>query len=439
MPPSEKKVAQAVAVLNPHYENVLVISPDPLLVSIKTKGTSVTGGTFNLLVAALKSAGIPMNLAGSLLTPAERQQIEESLKNAGIPYTLSDAPTPFDGRESPECRLAADTEKTRRPLAGKSLKNELEEVLETGGPPTLDPVDRRALDKYRGPESILERENFEVKLESGDRLSAEKLGGAALELDGKGLDTKLATKDQLSIRQVVISAEALDTNLMVDKKPVGTTAVNMQAQSQQQVRGVDAGVRSVAPVPQTIAISGPSAPPSAGAPLPSPMSLQYPDITAAGPPAIAGKTQRQELRWGAPLTLDARDAATTANGLCTYTLRYALRNLGSGPAGAFKIVWTTSASPQAVERTWAGIAPGATTAVATDTISLKPGQNLLTLEIDKAGQVKESNEKNNHFQLPLLLNGTCGTPTLRSPGPVPVPVQQRTPVDPSTPRSATPR
>ena len=384
----KQHVAQVVATLNPQYSNALVVAADPLGVEVRLKDAKLALPKFVLLVAALHNAGIPFNLDGPLMTPADRDQIAAALKNAGVPFATSSAPTPFDGRESPESWTAANVDALKPKQAGLNPEEKLKKILDNGGKPSPDPIDQLSLEALKNKSELLGSEKLDTKVLDAKSVAGAGLGGA-----------KIVNKEQ-------------------------------------QLRDVhDAGpaVNVVAPKAMNFGATAGSTP--TGTPQSTPMSLQYPDITAVDTPAVSGKTQTQSTHWNTPVTLDAKDAATAVNGLCTYTVRYTLRNLGKGPAGSFKIVWTNSATAQTVERTWAGIAAEATSAEAGDAISLKPGQNLLTLDIDKAGQTKDWNTKNNQFKLPLLLNGTCGTPSRRLPAPAAVPIRQTAPTDPNTNRS----
>jgi hypothetical protein len=44
----------------------------------------------------------------------------------------------------------------------------------------------------------------------------------------------------------------------------------------------------------------------------------------------------------------------------------------------------------------------------TETIGLKPGQNVLTLTLDSRGQVVEANESGNTVRITVILGGECG-------------------------------
>lgn len=373
-----QQVAHAVGILNAQYSNALSISPDPLGVELKLKEAQLPVAKFTSLVAALNKAGIPFNLGVTLMTPAERAQLEEALKNAGVPYTASTPTVPFDGRETPDARPAPDIAAIKPPQVGLKPEDKLKKILDNGGKPSPDPINQLSLEALKNQSELL-----------------------------------------------------------------GTEIVNVQGQQLRDVRGAAPAAKIVAPTAMKPVRAPGTGPAPAGTPQSTPMSLQYPDLTAVDTPTVAGKTQTQNTHWrtnsntlwNTPVALDAKDAVNAVNGLCTFTVRYALRNLGSGPAGSFKIVWTNNATAQTVERTWTGIAPGAASAEASDAIGLKTGQNLLTLDIDKAGQVHESNEKNNQFQLPLLLNGTCGPQTRRIPAPAAVPLRPRTPADPNSNRS----
>ncbi|MHB8835410.1 MAG: hypothetical protein ACYC9Y_06855 [Candidatus Methylomirabilia bacterium] len=389
----KQQVAQAVAVLNPQYANVLSITPDPLGVELKLKEAQLPVAKFTSLVAALNKAGIPFNLNGPMMSNAERDQIAAALTSAGVPFVTSNAPLPFDGRETPDSRPAANLDALKPPQVGMKPEDKLKKIFDNGGKPSPDPVNQLSLEALKNQSKLLGSEK---------------------------LDT-----------------QALEAKSIADTTLVGAEIANAGGQQLRDVHGAGPAVNVVAPTALKMNVAPGGAPTSGGTPQSTPMSLQFSDLTATDTVTVFGKAQRQTTKWGTPLTLDEKDAVSMANGLCTLTVRYALRNLAGGPVGAFKVVWTSSATAQTVERTWTGLAPEATSAEASEAIGLKPGQNLLTLDIDKAGQTKDGNTKNNQFKLPLLLNGTCGAQTRRLPAPAAVPIRQRPPADSNRNRAPT--
>jgi hypothetical protein len=308
----------------------------------------------------------------------------------GFNYDLQGI-NPIDGASTPVLLEAAHTDPQKmREAAKKSLEDQLKtgitpedtlkKVIESGGKPGGNPIDQLSPEKLKGTSPILESKKT------------------------------------------------------ADAKILGATEVNLQGEKQQAPAGKivtpAAGKLNAAPM------AAPAQTP--GAPQPTPMSLQYPDLTAADSATVAGKTQRQNIPWNTPVTIDAKDAVSIANGMCTFTVQYALRNLANGAAGSFKSAWTNSATMQTVERTWAGIAPGATSAPVSDSLSLKPGQNPLTLDIDKGGLVKEVNETNNQFRVTVNVTGSCSATAVTadqpgapvSPKMPPAPQPQRGPAPP---------
>lgn len=156
------------------------------------------------------------------------------------------------------------------------------------------------------------------------------------------------------------------------------------------------------------------APPATTAPAPmSPMSGSVPpkpDITAATQVSIAGK----QSPWNGLITVDDRQAASKSNGLCSVTIQYSVANKGTAPSGMFKSAWTNSAVPGNWGKNFQAIAPGASLAQS-DTITLKPGPNMLTLSVDSANQVQETNEANNTSRVTVTVTGTCGAAGVTSP------------------------
>lgn len=149
------------------------------------------------------------------------------------------------------------------------------------------------------------------------------------------------------------------------------------------------------------------------------MTLELlPDITAGGQVTIGDKI----VLWNSTVNLDAKNASKSANGVCTFSVQYSVSNIGKVPTGAFESTWINKALNATWDRQWPGILPGSS-ATQKDAISLKPGENRLTLSLDPKNQVKESNKDNNQFYLQAVVTGTCSG--LPSPANITVPLRKK--------------
>lgn len=148
-----------------------------------------------------------------------------------------------------------------------------------------------------------------------------------------------------------------------------------------------------------------------------------PDLTAEPQVAMGGR----RVSWGQAMALTAAAAQRSAGGVCYFPVQYGVRNAGSLAGGPFYSTWSNSLLPQPVGRDWPALAPGAVSSQS-DTLGLKPGQNILTLTLDQRNQVRESNENNNQFRLTVTLSGECGPAPQRSLPQAPSPVRTPAPV-----------
>lgn len=190
------------------------------------------------------------------------------------------------------------------------------------------------------------------------------------------------------------------------QQPAMTQALQSAAAQKTGAMAATAKANTGAP-PQTPNSPSPMSPMSGSVP-------QKPDITAATQVTIAGKPSR----WNGIITVDERQAASKSNGLCSVILQYSVTNTGTAPTSMFKSAWTNSAMPGSWGKNWQGIAPGASLAQS-DTLILKPGLNMLTLSVDSANQVQETNEANNTFRVTVTVTGTCGAAGMTSPATLP--------------------
>lgn len=120
----------------------------------------------------------------------------------------------------------------------------------------------------------------------------------------------------------------------------------------------------------------------------------------AGDALVIGNTP---ARWGSNIAI----GPDPARGSCEFPVRYNARNNGAVASAAFGSAWRNSALPGNVTRAWAPLAPGVES-TQTDIITLKPGQNVLSLALDHLNQVPETDENNNRVRIVINLTGSCG-------------------------------
>ena len=143
-------------------------------------------------------------------------------------------------------------------------------------------------------------------------------------------------------------------------------------------------------------VSAQAAPPNPGQATP------LPDLTSAPFIVIAGKN----VSWGNSISVDAKQARSAVGGVCEFPVQHNVRNLGKAASGPFQTRFANSAVAGDFTRQWPPIGPGQTS-TQTDILRLRSGNNTLTLHIDPANQVHESNEGNNHYRVTIMVNGRC--------------------------------
>ncbi len=169
----------------------------------------------------------------------------------------------------------------------------------------------------------------------------------------------------------------------------GESAAPMQAMSHQQ-SGSLPGYRKPVTLTQT-GTAGPVTvqPRLKVAPAPRP------DLQAEARLRVAG----QAVQWGATATI--RDDL----GACDALLNYTLLNSGGSASGPFMVQWTGPPGSRPISK--AALAPGAKRPE-TQSLKLSAGLNRLTLVLDPANGVAESNEDNNRYTLSIRVDGACG-------------------------------
>lgn len=143
-------------------------------------------------------------------------------------------------------------------------------------------------------------------------------------------------------------------------------------------------------------VSTQAAPPNPGQAAP------LPDLVSAPFIIIAGKN----VSWGTGTSVEARQARATAGGICEFPVQHNVRNIGKAASGPFQTTFGAGTPAGGFRRQWPSIGPGQTS-TQTDLLRLRPGTNTLTLHIDPAHQVRESNEGNNHYRVTIQVNGRC--------------------------------
>jgi hypothetical protein len=129
------------------------------------------------------------------------------------------------------------------------------------------------------------------------------------------------------------------------------------------------------------------------------------DLVPVGSLTIAGR----KADWNGAVSLDTKEAQHAEGGVCSFSVQYAARNAGNAASGAFDSALSISTGGTSAIASWPALAAGAQGG-RTDSVDLKPGLNLLTLVLDRSGQVKESNEANNQVGLSVSVSGTCAAP-----------------------------
>jgi hypothetical protein len=122
--------------------------------------------------------------------------------------------------------------------------------------------------------------------------------------------------------------------------------------------------------------------------------------------------------WGQSVSVSEADARRAASGVCDVTLKHDAVNAGPAASGPFARRWVNSRNPVPFTNTYPAI-PAGGTEPRTDTLSLKPGANELTLTLDYMDQVKESNETNNVYRMTISVSGSCGAAVPPPPGGAP--------------------
>ncbi len=129
-----------------------------------------------------------------------------------------------------------------------------------------------------------------------------------------------------------------------------------------------------------------------------------PDLTATGQVTIGDKM----VNWNNTVTIDAKSASKSGNGICSFVVQYSVTNIGKVPTGIFGSTWTNKSLNSTLDTQWPSILPGSIV-MQKDLINLKPGENKLVLSLDPKNQVKESNENNNQFSLQVVVTGDCSS------------------------------
>lgn len=142
-----------------------------------------------------------------------------------------------------------------------------------------------------------------------------------------------------------------------------------------------------------------------------------PDQAVAAWATLAG----QRARWGGVVSLPGRHLRSVG-GSCQAKLVYGVENRGTAMNPAASHAAVTVTGRRGTVRVFTGrIAPGQTrTAVAS--VTLRSGQNRLTLVLDHEGRVDELDEGNNRAVLTVNVEGGCGTsrqPAARTTSPAP--------------------
>lgn len=153
-----------------------------------------------------------------------------------------------------------------------------------------------------------------------------------------------------------------------------------------------------------------------------PAVADKPDLVTSTAVSVAGITGQ----WGGSLVLSAQQLQPAGNNLCAAAVTYTVQNAGPAASPPFSSLLTNSAvSGQPQPQQWAALAPRASL-VRIETVLLKTGQNILTLQLDQNNQLDELNRANNQTRLLVILNGICSQPLQQPPAPqAPTPQRQQ--------------
>lgn len=172
-----------------------------------------------------------------------------------------------------------------------------------------------------------------------------------------------------------------------------------------------------------------------------PAMQQLPDLQTIESVDVNGK----KVRWNGMLTLDASSLKPGKGGRCQVPTRLVVKNSGSEVSSACQLAWPGISDTQALD----ALAPGKSQIIDI-MLELPAGVHRLQLQLDKLGQVQESNEGNNSFAVTLRLNGTCGgggSLNQKAPGvitvpqkaPIGTPSTKQLPISPSNRRMINPQ
>lgn len=147
--------------------------------------------------------------------------------------------------------------------------------------------------------------------------------------------------------------------------------------------------------------------------------VSLPDLAFAPQVTIGNRA----VNWGGTLSLTGNEVMAVRGGGCEAAVQATLVNLGIGASGPFDSSWKIGGR-QAATKSSAGIAPG-TSDTLQGMLRLRPGINVVEIQIDTRRQVQESNEENNQARFVLHLTGQCQ-------GMAPIPGLRAMPSPPAT-------
>jgi hypothetical protein len=127
-----------------------------------------------------------------------------------------------------------------------------------------------------------------------------------------------------------------------------------------------------------------------------------PDLTSQHGIDVGGRF----CPWGGTISLSAARAISKAGGACVFRYDYDAENLGTAPGGPFASRLHDGAALLAETKNLS-LAAGATRHVGGH-LRLKPGAHLVSVFLDEAQQVAESNETNNRRRVRVIVKGDCG-------------------------------
>ncbi len=140
-----------------------------------------------------------------------------------------------------------------------------------------------------------------------------------------------------------------------------------------------------------------------------------PDITSGRGIVIGGEVGGQGgklVPWGGTVVLTRRDAYSPRTGTCAFNIAYDEVNREPLPTDRSFVNVLRRGNLEVSRQTNRRLGPGESRKVFTQAyLSSGPAAQTLSLTVDAEGNVTETNESNNRFEITYLLKEDCAPPT----------------------------